>query len=303
MVNSVFESRFRVFGQACHLALHIKSGNEREALDAAEQEFRRIESKLDTFAPESLIGLINQRAGSGEATPLDAESRSLFNYVQVLWKESSRLFDPTTCLLQPYYNGPPGSNYPRRGMASNLPRVGWPNLEVTEQGALLTEPGMAIDLNSCVRPYAVDSVRKLLLKSGVSNALIDLDQDVATIGKQADGANWLVGTRYPSGSRTAIQRFKLNNKGYALRGDFEHAITIKEERFGRALSPVDGYPIPGLLGIAVIADSCLTACTAASVARLKVEENALKWLDNLGLPWLAIDRELNCHGPLLKTLA
>jgi thiamine biosynthesis lipoprotein len=159
---------------------------------------------------------------------------------------------------------------------------------------------MMVDLNSCIRPYAVDSARKILLKSGATNALIDFDKDVATIGKQSDGANWLVGMRYPDGSRTAIERFKVNNRGYTVRGNYEKSLKINGERFSRILSPVDGHPIPGLLGVAVIADTCLTACSAASIARLKTEANALKWLDKLGLPWLAIDRALTCHGPLVR---
>jgi thiamine biosynthesis lipoprotein len=70
------------------------------------------------------------------------------------------------------------------------------------------------------------------------------------------------------------------------------------EQFGRALSPVDAQPLPGLLSVAVIAENCLTACSAANIARFKTEQAALRWLDKLGLPWMAIDRQLNCHGPL-----
>ena len=179
-----------------------------------------------------------------------------------------------------------------------LKLVGWRSLELSSDGSRLSKKGMLIDLNSCIRPYAIDSVRKILLKNGITNALIEMDQDIATIGKQADGANWLVGVRFPSGTRAAITRLKLNHKGYAMRGDYEQAVTQDGERFGRALSPVDGQPIPGLLSVAVIADNCLTACSAASMARLKTETNGINWLENLGLPWMAVDRRLNCHGPL-----
>ena len=78
----------------------------------------------------------------------------------------------------------------------------------------------------------------------------------------------------------------------------EHRLNIAGENFGRALSPVDGQPVPGLLSVAVIAENCLTACSAASIARLKTEQAGLRWLARLGLPWLAVDRSLNCHGPL-----
>jgi len=75
-------------------------------------------------------------------------------------------------------------------------------------------------------------------------------------------------------------------------------VTIGGENFGRALSPVDAQPLLGLLGVAVIAENCLTACSAASIARLKTEQSGLQWLEKLGLPWMAIDRKLQCHGPL-----
>ena len=157
---------------------------------------------------------------------------------------------------------------------------------------------MLLDLKSCVRPYAVDSVRKLLGRSGISNAMIEMKRDVATIGKQPDGANWLIGARLPQKSRTAIARLKLNDRGFALRGNFERCTVQNGERFGRALSPIDGQPVPGLLAVATIAESCLAACSAASIARLKTEAASLKWLGELGYPWLAIDRELGCHGSL-----
>jgi thiamine biosynthesis lipoprotein len=157
---------------------------------------------------------------------------------------------------------------------------------------------MLINLNSCVRPYAVDSVRRIFAKEGVKSAMISLDHDVATIGRQHDGANWLVGIKHPKGSGAAITRVKLNNKGYSVRGDFEHCQIIDKERFGSALSPVDGRPIPGLVSVGVMADTCLAACGAASIAHIKTEQAGLRWLAQLGLPWVAVDKNLQCHGLL-----
>ena len=83
-----------------------------------------------------------------------------------------------------------------------------------------------------------------------------------------------------------------------MRGNFEQRVNIANENFGRALSPVDARPLPGLLSVTVIAENCLTASSAANIARVKNEQAGLQWLEQLGLPWMAIDRELNCHGPL-----
>lgn len=292
------ETRLHAFGRACHLVVDDHDGSGDDLLALASDEIRRIEQRFCSRKAGSLTSEINQAAGTGVYIDLDQEARSLLRFVDALWTQSKHVFDPTTRILQDCYD----SNGRLRASADQLrgmlKLVGWGQLEITDQGARLAQKGMLVDMNACICPYAVDSVRKILISHGAEHALIELDRDVATIGKQVDGANWLVGSRFPRGSRTAIARLKLNGKGYAIRGDYERAVTIDGERYGRALSPIDGQPIPGLLSVAVIADNCLTACSAASVARLKTEPAALKWLDNLGLDWLAVDRELNCHGPL-----
>ena len=292
------EIRLHAFGRACHLVIEDSEGRGDELLTLCQEEMSRLEHKFSSYHPESVISRLNQAAGTGSFVPLDAESRSLFEYVGALWDESKHIFDPTTRILQNCYDDKGQLLASTKQLQGILKLVGWRSLELSSDGSRLSKKGMLIDLNSCIRPYAIDSVRKILLKNGITHALIEMDQDIATIGKQADGANWLVGVRVPSGTRAAITRLKLNHKGYAMRGDYEQAVTQEGERFGRALSPVDGQPIPGLLSVAVIADNCLTACSAASMARLKTETNGINWLENLGLPWMAVDRQLNCHGPL-----
>lgn len=292
------EIRLTAFGRACHLIVDNTDGRGDELLSVCRDELARLESKFCSYQPDSITSRINQTAGTGCFVALDAEARSLFHYIDAVWEESKHIFDPTTRILRDCYSGEGALLAPQHQLQEMLKLVGWRNLEISEQGAHMSSKGMLINLNSCIRPYALDSLRKLLLKHNTSNAFIEVDQDVATIGKQPDGANWLVGVRIPKGSRAAIVRLKLNNKGFAIRGDFEHTFVQNGEHFGRALSPVDGQPIPGLLSVAVIADNCLTACSAANVARLKTEATGIKWLDKLGLPWLAVDRQLNCHGPL-----
>jgi len=290
----------RVFGRACHLVVEDRDGQGSEWLSLCERELTRLEDKFSAYALGSISSQINQCAGTGNFTPLDAESRSLFQYVSALWGESMHQFDPTTRVLQDCYADGDGALATPVHLRAKLELVGWRNVEISEEGARMSLPGMLVDLNTCVRPYAVDSVRKILLKQGVQSACIEMGREAATIGRQPDGANWLIGARAPKGPRGAIFRLKLNNKGFAVRGDFERTATINGEHFGRALSPVDGLPIPGLLSVCVIAENCLTACSAACIARTKTEAAGLRWLGTLGLPWMAVDRQFNCHGPLAQ---
>ncbi len=290
--------RIHSFGRSCQLVVDESGGRGADLAELGKQELERLEAKFSYYRDDSVIGQINRSAGTGVFTPLDAESRSLLEYVSALWSQSNHLFDPSTRPLQDCYAEDGRQIASDSQLRDMLKLVGWKHLEINDRGAHLTQKGMLIDLDSCVCPYAADSVRKILLRNGAESAMIDMDRDVATIGRQPDGANWLIGVRHPQGGRTAINRLKVNGQGFAMRGDFERRIAIQGENFGRGLSPVDGQPVPGPLSVIVVADSCLTACSAASIARLKTEQAAMKWLDELNMPWMAIDRDLNCHGPL-----
>ncbi len=292
------EVRLQAFGRSCHIVVDNTDGRGSELLHLCQAELKRLEDKFSSYRAGSITSQVNQAAGTGYAVPLDAETRSLFQYIDAVWQESKHIFDPTTRALQDCYDNAGHLLASQNQLHGMLNLVGWRNLEITDEGAHLSGKGMIVDLNSCIRTYALDSLRKLLLRNEVHSAFIDMDQEVTSIGKQPDGANWLVGVRIPKGSRAAVIRLKLNHKGFAMRGDFEQAVMRDSERFGRALSPVDGHPIPGLLSVAVIAENCLTACSAANVARFKTEAAGIKWLEKLGLPWMAVDRNLDCHGPL-----
>jgi thiamine biosynthesis lipoprotein len=296
----ISELRAHAFGRVCHLVIANNDDRGAELLHLCQEELTRLEMKYSSYLPDSITNLINQAAGTGSSVPLDAETRSLFLYIDALWHESKHIFDPTTRILDECYNSTGTLRASQSQLEQMLRLVGWRNLKITDSGAHLLEKGMQIDLNSCIRPYALDSLRKLLIRHDVSSAFVEMEQEVMSIGKQPSGANWLVGMRVPTTSRAAIVRLKLNHKGFAFRGDFEHRTVQQGENFGRALSPVDGQPIPGLLSVGIIADNCLTACSAANVARLKTEASGLKWLEKLGLPWVAIDRRLKCHGPLVQ---
>lgn len=292
------EKRLQTLGTSCHLVVNSDEGSAQDLIELASDELARLEEKFSSYEADSVTSQINRAAGTGSLTPIDAETQSLFNYISVLWKESDQRFDPTVRLLQDCYDSHGALMANEQQLHNMLKLVGWSNLQISDGGAHLQNKGMLIDLNSCIRPYAVDCVMKILRKNGAGNALVEMDHDVATLGKQADGANWLTGMRFPKGARTGITRIKLNNRGFAVRGDFERSVIVDDQRYGRAISPADGHAIPGLLSVAVIADNCLTACSAASVARVMEEQAGLQWLQDLGFDWLAIDRQLNCHGSL-----
>ena len=292
------ELRFRVLGASCHICIEDTNGQGEDLLSRAKFELQRLESKFSAQCSTSVIARINKHAGSENIVSLDKESRSLFEFANALWHESKHLCDPSSEILRSGYLGGRSVRDSRQFLSEQLPLVGWSKVEQSPSGVQLPDKSMSIDLIRYVRPYAVDSIRRDFLKNGLNSALISLGDDIATIGKQHDGANWLIGVKYPKGSGIAITRLKLNDLGYCVGGGFEQSIVIGGERYGTALSPIDGQPIPSLLSVGVMADTCLAARGAVSIAQVKTEQAALDWLETLGLPWVAIGRDLTCYGLL-----
>ncbi|TXS91287.1 hypothetical protein FV139_16250 [Parahaliea maris] len=298
-MHGLLEIRFHVMGRACHLAVADNRGDAAELLDSAKMELLRLQERFDVHNRASLTASLS-RAGSHS---LDREALGLINLVAALRHKTNNIFDPSIQTVSNLWRSTEQRTPPTpEAIDAALRTSGWQHLAFNESGIQTAIDGLRVNLASCLCPYAVDRVYNLLSTAGVTSALIDLDKDVRTIGRQPDGSNWLIGLRYPHGARAAIHRLKLNGQALSSRGNFERRLQLDGENFSRTFSPVDGYPVPGLLSVSVAASSCVEAASAANAGRCLTEGNAIQWLEGLGLPWLGIDRKLGSQGPLAPPL-
>jgi thiamine biosynthesis lipoprotein len=158
---------------------------------------------------------------------------------------------------------------------------------------------MEIDFGGCVKEYASDSAATVLATHGIQRGLVDLSGDIAVVGAGSLSEPWPIGVRHPAaGASRAVATVSLARGGLASSGDYERCIRIDGQRYGHILSPVSGWPVQGLVAVSVIAEQCLVAGGSATIAMLQPETEALAWLERLGLPWLAVDSRLHCHGDI-----
>ena len=124
-------------------------------------------------------------------------------------------------------------------------------------------------------------------------AILSLSQ---ATGPQYDGKPWPIGIRHPDRKTQAVAEIALADGGLASSGNYERCLQIGDRRYGHIINPKTGWPTTGPVAVTVLADQCLVAGSAATIAMLKPLPEALAWLEQLGLPWLAIDAQLQCHG-------
>lgn len=293
----LIEHSFKAMGGPCRLRLDVQNESDAdEAIVAAEAEVRRLEEKYSRYLPESLTSEINRRAGTGKATAIDPETHRLLDYADTLWRESLGLFDLTSGILRKAWDFKSGKLPRQTELDALLPMVDWRRVEWSERSVLLQDTAMELDFGGCVKEYACDCTANILAQHGISHGLVDLAGDMTACGPRRDDSPWRIGIRNPDTHESAIAEMALAAGGLASSGTYERYLQIGGKRYGHVLNPKTGWPIEGLVAVSVVAPQCLVAGSIATLALLKPTDQALPWLDSVGLPWLAVDAERRVHN-------
>ena len=266
------------------------------AIAAAEAEVRRLEHKYSRYLPDSLVSAINRAAGTDRPVPIDSETAGLLGFAHTLWQQSAGLFDLTAGVLRRAWDFKSGCLPAPEAIDALLPLIGWEQVQWDAAGVRLPLAGMEIDFGGCVKEYASDSVAAALAGLGIERGLVDMAGDMAVCGAGSATDPWTVGIRHPRQDGAAIASISLACGGLASSGDYERCLLIEGKRYGHILNPATGWPVQGLVAVSITAPQCLVAGGSATIAMLKPEAQALAWLAELGLPWLAVDSALRCHG-------
>lgn len=293
-----YDHRFRAMGGPCRLRFDCEDDAVASTVVAeVEAEVQRLEKKYSRYLPDSLTSQINAAAGSG-ALAIDEETAGLLGFAQTLWQQSGGLFDLTAGVLRRAWNFKSGQLPAQSSLDGLLPCVGWDRVEWDRDCIRLPLPGMEIDFGGCVKEYASDSAAAVLVRNGIGRGLVDLAGDMAAVGAGSIAEPWPIGISHPRQSGAAIAHISLSEGGLASSGDYARCLLIDGRRYGHILNPATGWPVRGLVAVSVAASQCLVAGGSATIGMLQPEAEALSWLAELGLPWFAVDSDLNCHGVL-----
>lgn len=280
---------FRAMGSPCVVHLYLNDTDDSEAiLKAVADEVHRLEKKFSRYRDDSLASQIMQTSQLAGSIDLDNETASLLDYAHTLWEQSDGLFDITSGVLRRVWNFN-GDRIPtQQAIDEVLPSVGWNKLSWCNPQLSFPRPGMEVDFGGYVKEYAADSAAAVALGLGIQHGLIELGGDIRVIGVHPDGKPWRVGVRHPRQEGVVLAEVELAQGAVASSGDYERAIICDGKRYGHILNPFSGWPVSGLISVTVLADHCLLAGTACTVAMLKGKEGP-QWLEQLGLTWLAMD--------------
>jgi thiamine biosynthesis lipoprotein len=281
-------------GSPCEIQLF--AGSRAQATRIAERaiaEVSRLEARYSRYREDSLLASINRVAANGGEIAVDEETASLLNYAATCFEQSDGLFDVTSGVLRRVWRFDQGELPDRAKVEALLEKAGWERLHWQPPILSFPAPGLELDFGGIVKEYAVDRTAAACRQAGAHHGIVNLGGDVGVIGPRPDGRPWQVGISHPRQRGTALETLSLREGAIATSGDYERCIVVNGARYGHVLNAKTGWPVRYLASVSVVADLCVIAGSASTIAMLK-EESGPDWLMDLGLPhlWMGTNGEV-----------
>ena len=292
--------RFDFPSMGCPCSLQLEAADEATAARAAAHaraEVARLDDKYSHYREDNWLARICASAG-GQGIEVDDETANLLDFAATLHAQSAGRFDITAGRLTRLWDLQHGALPAPREIDAALALVGWQRVEWQRPQLRLPLRGMRLDLGGIVKEYAADRAAQQCRDAGVEHGVVDLGGDLALIGPHADGSPWLAGIKAPRDPDRACATIELSRGGLATSGDYERALVIDGRRYSHIVDPRSGWPVAGFASVSVIADACLVAGAAATLAMLLGVEDGAAYLEELALPYLCIDQDGRCSGSI-----
>jgi thiamine biosynthesis lipoprotein len=285
-------------GSRCEVRLYARDETHASACaQAAIADVRRLNAKYSRYRADSITAQINRVAAVGGAIDVDAETATLLDYAETCFEQSDGLFDITSGVLREAWHSERTTLAEPPLLEALLARVGWAKVRWSRPRLAFDVSGMELDLGGVVKEYAADRAAVMCAEVGFQHGLVDLGGDIRIIGPHPDGAPWVVGIQHPRDPAAVMATLDLFRGAVATSGDYERFVEIDGRRYSHILSPRTGRPVRGLAGVSVVAEECVVAGSATTIAML-MEEHGPEWLQEIGLPHVFMCGDLRIGGTL-----
>ena len=286
-------------GCPCELRFHAGPAEAfARAVDRCVGEIRRFERKYSGYLPDSLASAINRAAGR-KAVAIDPETAAILRYAAVCHEQSNGVFDITAGAFRRVWQPTRKSLPTRYELEACIAKVGWDKVRYSDRQVFLPLPGMELDFGGVIKEYAADAAAAVARRAGIRHGLVNLGGDICIVGPQPDGDPWPIGIVHPGRTESAIATLPLSEGALTTSGSYERFVEIEGRRYSHLIDPRTGWPVEGLSSVTVVADQTIVAGSIASIAALQEQAEGLDWLERCGVPYLAVDPQLSCHGHLL----
>lgn len=296
MSLKLFRYPFKAMGSTCELKFYCPTKTMAEGIASLVMaDIERIEKRYSRYRPDSLLSAINHAANRAGSIGIDNETAALMNYADTCYRQSDGLFDITSGVLREAWDFKSDKIPDTAQVRRLLHRIGWEKVAFSSNRISFAVKGMQLDFGGIGKEYAVDRAATICQQQGIEHGLINLGGDIKAIGPHANGRPWSIGVRHPRKTGRLLANIEVGRGGVASSGDYERCIILKGKRYSHILNPKTGWPVRGFASVTVIAEQCVVAGSATTIAMLK-ETEGKTWLGQLGLAHLWMDQRNEIGG-------
>ncbi|HET9251425.1 MAG TPA: FAD:protein FMN transferase [Candidatus Eisenbacteria bacterium] len=229
------------------------------AVEAAFAAIRTVDLQMSVHREDSQVTRINAAAGQG-SVHVDAAVQDVVERACAGARATSGLYDPTILPLMKLYGfyGTGRDRYPTdREISAALERTGHRHVVIDRAAGTIgiARSGVAIDLGSIGKGYALDRAIDAIREHGVRSALVDVGGNVYGLGSPSGHPEgWTVGVLHPVTGRVD-RTFTLRDRAVATSGNAEQSRVLGGRRVGHLLDARRGRPADGPLSVSVEAEN------------------------------------------------
>lgn len=282
-------------GMIWNTVWHVTYCGPEEALTAAMDSLKAVESSLSAFDEHSLISRIN----NNENGPVDHHIVNVYEMSKKINLMSGRLFDPTLSpLIRAWGFGKghtPTADTAR--IESLLTIVGIDKTRI-ENGILYKDsPDISFNFSAIAKGYGVDVAAQTLQDHGCTDLMMEIGGEVVCRGRNPEGKTWRILIETPDDEylREVFKNdrkptfhgqliVELLDEALATSGNYRNFHSVSGQTFGHTISPVSGHPVKtDILSASVIAPTCMEADALATACMAMGSSEAMEMLSKEGL--------------------
>lgn len=293
-------------GTSWHVQLLSDGKHEPAMLETGiQQVLDQVVTQMSTWDPASDLCAYN-RAAAGSWQQLPDEFFKIVDYSLYLSQQTGGAFDITAGKLVDLWGfGPKGKRTAApepQEIHAAMQAGNWKALTLDHINHRLLQPGgIALDLSSVAKGFAVDQVARFLESLAISSYLVEIGGELRGLGMKADRSPWWVAIECPASDLATEQKKEymvaLHELSVATSGDYRQFFEQDGRRYAHTLDPRTGSPVNNeLTSVTVLHTQCMVADALATALTVLGCEAGLAYANQHKIAALFLQR----NGPYLE---
>lgn len=269
-----------------------------KAFDLAIKEMERIEMEMSEWREGTYVSAINQKAGK-EAVAVPEELFNVISSAQKVSGLSDGAFDISWAAMRGLWKFKQGEErMPSSEEISNkLPFINYKSIELDEskRTVFLKKAGMAIGLGGIAKGYAVDKAMEILVKHGITNAIVKAGGDMRIQGTD-DNKPWDIGIQHPRNKNQVLAALHLSNISISTSGDYERFFIKYGVLYHHIIDPKTAMPARGCMSVTILAPDTMTSDALSTAVFVLGPEKGMQLIRLLpGIEGIIVDSDGKIH--------